>query len=301
VSETPESRSLTAGDLMDHLLLSALWGASFLFMRVAVPEFGPFALMGVRCMIGAVGLLVLLWWVGDLGKLGERRGVGMTIGVLNSAIPFVLLAYAALVIGSGLLSIINAMAPFWGAVIGWLWLRLPLTRWQLLGLLLGFIGVALLVISAGRLDVESSTGIAAVVAGVLATVFYGFSANFAKQYLQNTNPLVNATNSQLGASVVLLVPTVIFWPATAVSGLAWGSVIALGVFCTALAYVLFFRLIEKIGASRAITVVFVVPLFAVAFGAIFLNESIGIPMVLSGCVIVLGSALALKLLPRRLG
>jgi len=260
----------------------------------------PTVLIGLRCIIGAITLLILLGLTGGLNGLHHKRMQGMAIGIVNSAIPFVLIAFAALTVSSGVLSIVNALAPFWGAFIGWLWLRSALTSWQVAGLVIGFFGVALLIISGPRsLSVESVAGLLAMLAGVLSTVFYGFAANFAKRYLQNTQPMVNAANSQIGAALVLAFPTLILWPSEPVSLTAWASLLALGVFSTGYAYVLYFRLIDKIGASRAITVVFVVPLFGVAFGWLFLNESISVMMIAAGVVIVLGSALSLKLLPRR--
>jgi len=134
---------------------------------------------------------------------------------------------------------------------------------------------------------------------VLATIFYGYAVNFAKRYLPNSNALVNATNSQIGAALALAVPTVLWWPIEPVSTLAWFSVVTLGVFCTGLAYVLYFRLIHRIGASRAITVVFVIPIFATLFGVVFLQETLSISMVVSGLIIMLGSAFSLQLLPRK--
>jgi len=147
MSKSAVSAPIAARDLFDHVLLSILWGASFLFMRIAVPEFGPWPLMGLRCLIGAITLVALLVWYREIKRIGDNFVLGMGMGVLNSAIPFVLLAYAALAVSSGLLSIINAMAPFWGALFGWLWLRSPLTRWQALGLVLGFAGVVVLMIT----------------------------------------------------------------------------------------------------------------------------------------------------------
>jgi len=300
LSSNADDNRVTAIDLLDHLMLSALWGASFLFMRIAAPEFGPLTLMGLRCAIGAVTLIVVLIAMGNIKRLKERCWTGMMIGVLNSAIPFVLFAYAALTIGSGLLSIINALAPFWGALIGWLWLRAPITRWQGVGLFIGFVGVALLVTTgASSVDTNGTQVVTAIGAAVLATAFYGFAANYAKQYLQNTDSMINAANSQIGAALVLFIPMLVWWPTESVSNLAWGAVIILGIFCTGLAYVLYFRLIAKIGASRAITVVFVLPLFAVVFGAVFLNETISLFMLAAGLVIFLGSALSLQLLPRQ--
>ena len=191
--------------------------------------------------------------------------------------------------------------PFWGALIGWLWLGATLTRWQSLGLVIGFCGVLLLVLSGSTHTApgELTTFFVAILAGVLATVLYGVAANCAKRYLQNTNALVNAANSQIGASIVLAVPMIFLWPEHTVSWLSWAALIALGIFSTGLAYLLFFRLIESIGAQRAVTVVFVVPVFAVAFGAVFLGEIVTLSMVLAGAVVMLGSAMALRLLPRQ--
>lgn len=294
------TNSVTLRDLADHILLSALWGASFLFMRVAVPEFGPFPLMGLRCLIGATTLLGLLWWTGGLSRLVKHQWTAMAVGVLNSAIPFVLLGYAALSIGSGMLSVINSLVPVWGAVIGWLWLGNSLTRWQMLGLFIGFLGVAVLIGAGSQsLSIDSVHGIVAIAAGIAATIFYGFAANFAKHFLNNPDPIANATNSQIGATAVLLLPTVLLWPKTPISLTAWLSVLALGVFSTGLAYVLFFRLVERIGASGAVTVVFVVPLFAASFGALLLDEVISLPMVVAGIFIIIGSALSLQLIPRK--
>jgi len=295
-----ENSPITLSNVLDHLLLSALWGASFLFMRIAAPEFGPIPLIGLRCAIGAVTLVVLLGFIGGLKDLNQKRWTGMAVGVINSAIPFVLVAFAALTLGSGVLSIINSLAPFFGAFIGWLWLRSALTPWQAAGLAIGFSGVALLIVSGPKsLSVGSTAGLLALFAGVLSTVFYGYSANFAKKYLQGTKPMVNAANSQIGAALVLAIPTFFLWPNNPISLTSWASLIVLGVFSTGYAYVLYFRLIDQIGASRAITVVFVVPLFGVAFGWLLLNETLSMAMFAAGAVIILGSALSLQLLPLR--
>jgi len=243
-----ENSTITLSNVLDHLLLSALWGASFLFMRVAAPEFGPFSLIGLRCVIGAITLIVLVRFAqgsGGVKELNQNRWIGMAMGVINSAIPFVLIAFAALTISSGVLSIINALAPFFGAFIGWLWLRSSLTPWQVAGLFVGFSGVALLIVSGPKsLSVDSATGLIALSAAIIATVFYGYAANFAKKYLQGSQPMVNAANSQIGAALVLAIPTVLLWPSTPISLTSWVSLILLGVFSTGYAYVLYFRLIK---------------------------------------------------------
>lgn len=296
---TTVTNRVTLRDLADHMMLSALWGGSFLFMRVAAPEFGPIPLIGLRCLIGALTLLALLAWAGGLSRIVTSPWKAMVVGVINSAIPFVLLAFAALTITSGMLSVINSLVPFWGALIGWIWLKNSLTRWQMSGLLIGFFGVAVLVSTGSQsLSVSSAQGLLAIAAGIAATISYGFAANFAKRFLNNSDPLANAANSQIGATAVLLMPAVVLWPETSVSLTGWLSVVALGFFCTGLAYILFFRLVESIGASGAVTVVFVVPLFATSFGALLLDEVITLPMVVAGILIVIGSALSLQLIPK---
>jgi len=236
-------------------------------MRIAAPEFGPVPLMGLRCVIGAITLLFLLYSVGKLTKLKQSSWMGMFVGVINSAIPFVLLAYASLTITTGVLSVINALAPLWGA--------------------------------GDAMSGTYSSTFLAIAAGVLATVFYGIAVNAAKRYLPNTDAMVNATNSQVGASVVLLPLTILLWPNQPISLLAWGSLLILGIFCTGLAYVLYFRLIENIGAARAITVVIVIPLFATLFGVVFLQEDVSLAMIPAAVLIILGSALSLQLIPKR--
>jgi drug/metabolite transporter (DMT)-like permease len=299
--ERPSSENLvTLRDTVDYVLLSLLWGASFLFMRIAAPEFGPFPLMGLRCLIGAVTLLGLLWWYGQLNRLTEKQATGMIIGVLNSAIPFVLLGFAALSMASGSLSIINASAPFWSALIGWLWLKDALTRWQMVGLLLGFLGVVVLMLTqSSSAAVGGLHEVLVVGAGLLATAFYGLSANAAKRYLQNTQPLVNAANSQIGATLVLIVPTILLWPSQPIGSTVWIAVVCLGVFSTGIAYLLYFRLIGRIGAAKAVTVVFVIPLVAVLLGWLVLAETVYFSTIVAGVIIIGGSTLSLQLLPRK--
>lgn len=284
-------------DLIDYILLAALWGLSFLFMRVAVPEFGPFSLMLLRCLIGAVTLMLIMLWMGKLAELHNNLAVACVTGVINSAIPFVLLGVAALSITTGTLSILNATAPIWGALIGFVWLRERMTLSQVIGLVSGFVGVAILVKSAPRdPGTTQSVVLLAILATLVATFAYGFAANFSKKYLANSNPLATATGSQIGASVALLVPGWYWWPAANPGSGAWLSVILLGVFSTGVAYLLFFRLIKSIGPIRTITVTFAIPVFGMLFGFLLLGEGINLPMLAGAVVVVTGCMLTIKLL-----
>ena len=263
-------------DLVELLALAALWGASFLFMRLGAADFGPVALAALRVGLAALVLLPLLWQRGQMAALrGHWRPIAV-VGVINSALPFVLFGMAALAINAGLSSIFNATAPLWGALIAWAWLGERLSRVRVFGLALGFAGVLWLAwdkasFKPGEHGVSAGLAIAACLA---ATLFYGFGANYTKRRLGGVPPLAVATGSQLAAALVLALPAWWLWPAAPPSAIAWGSVIGLALPCTALAYLLYFRLIAHVGAARAITVTFLIPVFGLLWGATVPERSI---------------------------
>jgi drug/metabolite transporter (DMT)-like permease len=279
-------------DVVDFVLLAALWGASFLFMRIAAPQFGALSLMLLRCAIGAVTLLPLLLMSGGFGHLGPTFKMSSLVGVINSAIPFSLFGFAALSVTTGTLSILNATAPIFGAVVAFVWLGEKLTRLQLLGLFIGVAGVIVLVLAGpADADVAGSAVLLAVLAALAAAFAYGIAANLAKRHLSNANALANATGSQIGASLALLIPGLLYWPAANPDAGAWWAVILLGTFCTGIAYILYFRLIKNVGPTRAVTVTFAIPVFGMFFGWIVLNEAVNLLMIIGAVVVVLGCAL----------
>ncbi len=281
----------------EFVLLAALWGASFLFMRLGAADFGPWATAGLRVALASLVLLPILWASGHMGALRERAGPILFVGLLNSGIPFALFAYAVLSITTGLASILNATVPLFGAVVAWLWLKEKPTGSRALGLVIGFVGVALL--SWGKASFKPGGTGWAVVACLGATLCYGLAASFTKRYLMGVPPMATATGSQIGAALGLAIPTLWFWPDHTPGLNAWLGVVALAVLCTAVAYILYFRLIEKAGPSKALTVTFMIPLFALFYGAVFLGETITAWMVGCGLVILCGIALATGLV--RLG
>lgn len=284
-------------DLIDLVVLAALWGASFLFTRIAAPAFGAFALAGVRVAIAALMLLPLLALRADFSELRQRPGRFLLLGAVSTAIPFALFSYAALSITAGLASILNAAAPLFVALIGWIWLRDRLTPLQMAGLAIGFAGV--LWLSGAKAEFRPGGTGWAIVAGLVATVSYGFAANITKRHFSGVRPIAVATGSQAAAALWLAPAAVVFWPESTPALRDWGAVIALGLFCTGLAYLLYFRLIARVGPSRAITVTFLIPAFAMLWGALFLDEVITATMI-GGClVIVAGTALASGLVARR--
>ena len=286
---------------LDFVLLAAIWGASFMFMRVAAVELGAFATAGLRVGIAALFLLPLLWMRGHVGVLLTHWKFALVVGILNSAIPFACFSYALLSISTGLSSILNATVPLFGAVIAWLWLKDRPNGSRILGLLIGFVGVALLAWDKASFTPDASGKASgwAVLACLLATLCYGIAASFTKRYMSGLPSLVSAAGSQIGAAVALLPLTWWFWPDHAVSLQAWGAVLALGVVCTAVAYILYFRLIERAGPARALSVTFAIPVFAVIYGVVLLGEAVTPWMLVCGVVIVVGTSLSTGLVALR--
>ena len=277
-------------DLLDLTLLAALWGGSFLFMRYAVPDFGVVPLIWLRVALASVCLLPLLLLKRQFGALRQQAGALTVMSLFNSGLPFLLIAWATLSITAGLASIMNAMTPVFTALIGALWLGDRLDGRRSLGLLLGLAGVALL--AADKADFRPGGSGWAIVAMLLATACYGFAANHTRRYLQGVPALVNAAGTQIVSALVLLVPALWSWP-DHLPGLGpWLAVLVLGVACSALAYLLFFRLIANVGAGRAVTVTFLVPVFGTLWGALFLGEPVTASMLAGGAVVLLGTGLA---------
>lgn len=284
-------------DLFDFTLLAALWGASFLFMRIAAPAFGPIAIADLRTAIAALVLLSLLAWRGGAAELAPNALRLLLLGAFNSAIPFTLFAYAALSITAGMASVLNATVPLFGALVAWLWLRDKLTMLQWLGLAIGFAGVVWL--SADHASFTLGGGWSAIAAALVASVSYAISGSMVKRYFAHIRPLAVATGSQLAAAALLLPLTVFYFPPVIPSVLDWCALIALGVFCTGFAYALYFRLIARIGPAKTLTVTFLIPAFGILWGTLFLNEGVTSVM-LGGCaVILLGTALATQIIARR--
>jgi drug/metabolite transporter (DMT)-like permease len=226
--------------------------------------------------------------------LRAQAGPIAVMGMFNSALPFVLIAWATLSITAGLASILNATVPIFTALIGALWLGDRLGRSRALGLAIGLGGVALL--AADKADFKPGGSGWALVAMLAATSCYGFAANFTKRHLTGTAPLVNAAGSQVISALALLPFALWAWPATLPGTLPWLAAVALGIGCTAVAYLLFFRLIGRIGASKAVTVTFLIPVFGTLWGVLLLGETVTPAMLLGGAVVLLGTGFATGIL-----
>ena len=280
--------------IADYLALGALWGSSFLFMRFSAIEFGAMATAAGRVGIAAAFLLPMVLIKRLLPELQQHWKKIFFMGIFNSAIPFACFAFALLSITTGLSAILNATVPMFGALVAWIWLKDKPALSRVAGIAIGFTGIALLAWDKATFKPDAS-GLApgwAVLACLLACLCYGIAASFTKKYMAGISPMVTAAGSQIGATLGLALPAIWLWPAKPPSATAWLSLVVLGVACTGIAYILYFRLIEKAGPQRTLTVTFLIPVFAVFYGVLFLREAVTPWMLLCAAVIVCGTALA---------
>jgi drug/metabolite transporter (DMT)-like permease len=279
--------------LADLFALAAIWGASYLFMRWSAPDFGAPALAAVR-VLGACGLLLPLALSRGHGPAMRQHAPALVaVGLVGSALPFVLYAYAALSLPAALSAVFNASTPLFGAAVAWLWLGESLSRGRALGLAIGFAGVLGLAWSrVGPTSLSWNSPALAVGACLLSTLLYGLGASMTRRYLQGVAPLAVAAGS-LGGSCLLLLPLGLAYPPPSMpSAGAWLSAAGLAFLCTGVAFVLFFRLIGEVGAGPAMSVTYLIPVFAMLWGYLFLGERVSAEMALGCGVILLGTTLA---------
>ena len=283
---------------IDFVILSAVWGASFLFMQMASPEFGAVATAALRVGIAALVLLPLAWARSQLAAMRAHWRAIAVAGLFNAAIPFVCYAFALRHIPTGLSSILNATTPLFTAVVAWGWLEQKPGPWRVRGLAVGFSGAVLLALGrakAAQTDVWSAAGLQqllAMGACLCATLCYGLAACISRKYLVGVPSLAAAAGSNLSATLVLLLPAIWWGPRSMPNASAWAAVVAVGLFCTAFAYVLYYRLIQTAGPAVSSTVTYVVPVFALLYGYVFLNEVVTPAMLGYGAMILLGTALS---------
>lgn len=288
---------MDAASLIRLVTLAAIWGASFLFTRISVPILGPALLVEWR-----VGLAAL--FLAGISVLFNRRlnikahwRHFLVLGLFNSALPALLFSFAAQTISVSLLAILNATSPIWGAIIAAVWARHALSGKTVFGLFLGMTGVAVLV-GFDEIALRPGAGMA-IAASLGAACSYGIAINYAKA-AKLVEPFANAHGS-MWAATLLITPAVLFLPASAVPGVGiMAAVLALGVLCTGIAYLLYFRLVADLGAASALTVTFLIPVFGVLWGFLFLDEVVGWHTVAGSVTVIIGTALVTGFSPRNL-
>jgi drug/metabolite transporter (DMT)-like permease len=277
---------------IELLLLGAIWGGSFLFMRVAAKDFGPLPLVGVRLVTGVVILLPFLWRARE--RITRTHWLRFAlIGALNSAIPFSLFAWGAERAPAGIGAIANSMTVLFAALVAFVVFREHIGVRRGIALLVGFAGVV--VLASGRVAGENVMG--AAIAGAVASLCYGVAINLTRHWLADLPPTVAVAGTLSCATLMAAPLAVLAWPATPIPAMSWLAATALGVLCTGIAYWLFFRLIQRVGSARASTTTYLVPIFGVAWGWLLLGETPTLTMIASA-VLILGSVILSQREPR---
>ncbi|KTC56131.1 multidrug DMT transporter permease [Pseudomonas fluorescens ABAC62] len=290
-------------DTLTLLGLAAIWGASFLFMRIIAPEIGAIPTAFFRVSIAAAGLLVMLAVMRVRWDFQGKFKTVLLLGVINSGIPATMYSVAAQVLPAGYSAIFNATTPLMGVLIGGLFFHERLTLPKIAGVSLGLLGVGVLT-RAGPVAFDLDLLMGAL-ACLLATTCYGFAGFLARRWLDQRGGLdsrLSALGSMLGATLFLLplfaYSAVTHPPASWGGWQVWASLLGLGLGCTALAYVLYFRLLTAIGPVRSMTTTFLIPPFGVLWGALLLGEPLSMAHVWGG--VLIGGAVGLVLGVRKL-
>lgn len=275
-------------DALRLILLAAIWGGSFLFMKVAAPVFGPVSTACLRLLIAGVALTLTVWASGrSLGFSKNFRQLAW-IGVFNSGIPFLLFSYAALKVPASTSVVMNATTPFSGAVFAWIMTGQKLTRQKTAGMLLGIVGVAWImdIFDASPWSGRPSDALVGAAACLVAAACYGWAGVYIKSRVKNVPPLTVAAITALGGGLALA-PFALWTPPPAPPSLAGvGALLALGLLCSAVAFGIYFELLGRISAVQALSVTFLMPPFGIVWGALFLGEQIT-PRLVTGSLLIL--------------
>lgn len=271
-------------ELAGLVSLAAIWGSSFLFMKIAAPVLGPFFTTELRVALAGFALLIYAVLSKQRPAILGRWKQYLFLGAFNAAIPFSLICMAELHIDASLAAILNATTPMFTALIAWAWSKEALTPWKLGGLLIGLVGVAVLVgwtpVSLGRM------GAVSILLSLAAAVSYGVGGVYTARQFKGVKPLDMAIGQQLAAALLLLPFALVYFPQQAPTAKVIYSVLGLAIVCTSVAYLIFFRLIAAIGPVKAISVTLLVPIFGVVWGVLFLAEAVHLNTVM-GLVIIL--------------
>lgn len=268
-------------DYVRLLVLAAIWGASFLFMRIAAPVLGALPTAFFRVLLGTIGLAVILALLKTRLDFNGKLKEAMVLGIINSGIPFLMYSVAALLLPAGYSAIFNATTPLMGVMIGWMAFSDSLTPKKAAGVLIGLMGITCLT-TTGPVTF-SFVVVMGALACLVATGCYGAAGFLTKRWIADRGGLdakLVAFGSQIGAMLFLApffgISTVANPPATWGNTTVWIALVALGFICTACAYILYFRLIADIGPVRSLTVTFLIPPFGVLWGVLFLDEHLSI-------------------------
>jgi drug/metabolite transporter (DMT)-like permease len=282
-------------DVIELLLLSVLWGGAYLFTRAAVPAFGPATLVSMRLGIAALILLPIVLYRGGGPQLRANPRALFMVGVPFTALPFMLMTWGALHITAGLSAVLNATAPMFAALVAHFVLKERLGTWRAAGLVVGFAGV-LILMGGGGISLKTGHGPLAVLAVLGTAMIWSIGANYTRKAMGSVDPMVTTAGSLAMASLFLAPLAWLTWPDTPPTPRAWAEMAFLGIASSGLGMWMYFRLLSRIGAVRAMSVTFLSPLVAMVSGALYLGETLTLQMVGGCAVVLLGTALSLGLI-----
>ena len=286
-------------DLAIFVTLSFMWSLSFIFYRIGVPEFGSLAFASLRVVLAGLTMLVFVL-ISKKNRQGIRENwKALTlVGMFSAAIPFILFAFSARSVNAGVLAVLNASVPMMSGFIASVFFKDRLSKKQILGLVIGVIGVVILMSENlfGEQSAESGAGLLPMAYALLACVGYAAGANITRNYLEKVSPVAITAGSLIIASVIMLPVAIYEFPyGKSISLTAWVAVICIGVFSTAIALIFMNQLIKSIGPVRATSITLVIPIFAIIFGYLLLGEALDTPAIIGSMVILFGTYLSLEL------
>jgi len=278
---------MSAADAARLVTLAAIWGASFLFIRIAAPAIGVVATADVRMLIAGAALSAYYAFTGFDAQWRRWWRYYLLIGAVNCVAPFLLWGYAALELSVGLLAVLNATSPMWGALLSALVLHERLSPRRIAGLGLGIVGVAIVS------GAETSERWLAIAAGLAAAFCYGLTGIILRKWARDTSARGMAAGTLLMGGLLLA-------PVRAVAPPPWPALnvvlamLALALLCSSLGYILYFRLIADIGPAGALTVTYLIPIFGLVWGRLFLGEPLSVAMIAGAVVVIAGTVLVLR-------
>ncbi|MGO2507037.1 MAG: DMT family transporter [Psychrobacter alimentarius] len=290
---------MTNRDLIIFITLSFMWSLSFIFYRIGVPEFGSLAFASLRVILAGLTMLVFV-----LLKKKNRQGIRENwkvltlVGLFSAAIPFVLFSLSARSVNAGVLAVLNASVPMMSGFIASTFFKDRLSKKQILGLVIGVVGVIILMSENlfGEQAATSGSGLLSMGYALLACVGYAVGANITRNYLDNVSPVAITAGSLIIGSVIMLPVALYEFPyGKSISLMAWVSVICIGVLSTAIALIFMNQLIKSIGPMRATSITLVIPIFAIILGYLLLGEALDTPAIIGSVVILFGTYLSLEL------
>ncbi len=279
-------------DVFTLLFLSAIWGASFLFMRVASDDFGPVALIFLRMFSAFLSIGMLIFNRSVIKKIFENIGPLILLGLFNQVLPFTLIAFSTTRLEAGFTSLLNSTTPIFTAIVGAVLFSVSIKRNQIIGLSIALLGIFIL--TSNRLDFGANGEGWAIIASLTACVCYAWAANFTRR-LSHLSSTEMSLGSMLASSLILSIPAWLYWPEVNPDAKTWTSAILLGVLCTGFAFLLFYRLLRSAGPVPSTTVTILVPIFAIIWGVLLLGETLTVRMGVGMILALGGTAIALQL------